>query len=196
MMATSEGGGTRSKGFTLLGALAFVEERYGEEARWKLLPEVDEESRQILTGPILPSGWYPFRAQVGLYEAIDRVFGAGDLALCWEIGKFTCDYEMKSIHKVFLKLANLELWIRSSGLMWGRYYSDGRLEVEEIDASEGAIRIVDFKPLSKAFCYDFGGWLHRTLELNNRQSVEVEHSECVLDGAGACRYVGRWDRVA
>jgi hypothetical protein len=194
MIAPLAIGNTGSKGFTLLGALAFVEARFGEEAKWKLAASVDEETHGSLVGAILPSGWYPFRTQVSLYEAIDRVFGKGDLEMCREIGKLTCDYEMKSIHKVYLKLASLELWVRSSGLMWGRYYSEGRLEVQEIGETEGALRIVDFDPLSKAFCYDFGGWLHRTLELNKREDVTVEHPECVPDGADACSYVGRWSR--
>ena len=181
-----------SKGFTLLGALAFAESRFGSDARISLLPELDSETHALVVGSILPSGWYPFRSQVGLYEAIDRVFGAGDLALCWEIGKFTCEYEMKLIHKAFLKMASLDLWIRSSGLMWGRYYSRGGLEVDNIGPAGGRLAVVDFGPISKAFCYDFGGWLHRTLKLNKREDVSVEHVECVLDGASSCVFEGRW----
>lgn len=185
---------TNSKGFTLQGALTFVEERYGKDAREPLLEALDEESREVLEGSILSSGWYPFRIQVGLYEAIDQVFGSGDLSLCWEIGKFTCEHEMTTIHKMFLRLASLELWVKSAGLMWGRYYSDGGLEIESIGDDEGKVHVVDFDPVSKAFCYDFGGWLHRTLELNKREDVTVEHSECVLDGAATCSYMGRWTR--
>ena len=183
---------TNSKGFTLLGALAFIDERYGGDARQRVIASMDAASRSVLSQSILTSGWYPFRVQVGLYEAIDRVLGDGDLALCWEIGEYTCEREMTTIHKMFLRLASLELWIKSAGLMWGRYYSQGGLDVEEIGDRQGAVRVVDFDPLSKAFCYDFGGWLPRTLELNKRTEVSVEHSECVLDGAPHCRYVGRW----
>ena len=189
-------GDINSKGFTLQGALAFVEECHGADARASVLKALDVESRGILSQPVLTSGWYPFRVQVALYEAIDRVLGDGDLSLCWEIGRFTCELEMTTIHKMFLKLASLELWVKSASLMWGRYYSVGGLEVEGVGEEAGTIRVVDFDPLSKAFCYDFGGWLHRTLELNKRREVSVEHSECVLDGATACRYVGNWQRVS
>ena len=183
-----------SKGFTLQGALSFVEELYGLDARERVVRAMEGDAREVLSQPILTSGWYPFRVQVGLYETIDRVLGSGDLALCWEIGKYTCEHEMTTIHKMFLRLASLELWVRSAGLMWGRYYSAGGLEIEQIGDEDGCVRVVNFDPLSKAFCFDFGGWLHRTLELNNRHDVSVEHTDCVLDGAEACRYTGRWKR--
>ena len=191
MMPTKE---TSSKGFTLQGALAYVDERYGAAVRSRVVEALDEESRAILLQRVFSSGWYPFRVQVALYEAIDRVLGSGDLSLCWEIGKFTCEHEMTTIHKMFLRMASLELWVKSAGMMWGRYYNAGSLEIEEIGDDAGTVRVVDFDPLSKAFCYDFGGWLHRTLELNKCNDVTVEHSECVLDGASACRYIGRWTR--
>lgn len=186
------GASIRSKGFTLKSALAFVESRYGEKELARVFEEVDSESRAILAGPPLASTWYPFRTQVGLYEAIDRVFGDGDLALCWEIGKFTSEHELESIHKLFLKLGSLAMWIRGAGRMWGVYYSVGGLRADEIGEDGGTVTVTEFNPISKAFCYDFGGWLHRTIELSGRSDVEVEHHECVLDGAEACRYLGRW----
>ncbi len=148
----------------------------------------------MLDERILPSVWYPFAIQVRLYETIDRLLGSGDLELCWEIGKFTSEYEMKRIHKAFLRVAGLDLWVRTAGLMWGRYYNRGRLEVDDIGPRHGRIRVVRFNPISKAFCYDFGGWLHRTVELAGFDRVTVRHDACLLDGADACRYSGEWSQ--
>lgn len=182
-----------SKGFTLRSALAYVEHEWGEEGVARVQAASAEEDRAILEGRILPSSWYPFGVQVRLYETIDRLFGDGDLGLCWEIGKFTSQFEMKLIHKAFLRVAGLDLWVQTAGLMWGRYYNRGRLEVEDIGATSGVVRVSEFNPLSKAFCYDFGGWLHRTVELAGYTAVRIEHRECRLDGAETCRYLGRWE---
>ena len=190
--AIPDGTSIRSKGFTLKSGLAFVESTYGPGGVARVLEEIDDESRAVLAGPPLASAWYPFPVQVALYETIDRVFGDGDLSLCWEIGKFTSEHELNTIHKIFLKFGSLAMWIRSAGRMWGVYYSIGGLRAEEIGEDGGTVTVTDFNPVSKAFCYDFGGWLQRTIELSGRTEVEVEHHECVLDGAEACRYVGRW----
>ncbi len=187
-----DAGDLRSKGFTLKGALAFVESRWGEQGRQRLLDASSAEDQAVLRGRILPSTWYPFRIQVGLYETIDRLFGRGDLELCWEVGKFTSENELKTIHKAFLRVAGLDLWVRTAGLMWGRYYSAGHLRVEEIGRRSGSVLVTDFNPISKAFCFDFGGWLHRTVELANYNQVRIEHDACLLDGADACRFSGRW----
>lgn len=187
-----DGASVRSKGFTLKSGLAFVESTYGPAGVARVLEEIDGESRAVLAGPPLASAWYPFQVQVELYETIDRVFGDGDLTLCWEIGKFTSEHELKTIHKIFLKLGSLGMWIRSAARMWGVYYSVGGLRADEIGEDGGTVTVTDFNPISKAFCYDFGGWLHRTIELSGRTEVEIEHPECVLDGEEACRYLGRW----
>jgi hypothetical protein len=74
--------------------------------------------------------------------------------------------------------------------MWRRYYSAGALAIDHIGERDGKIRVVEFDPLSKAWCYDFGGWLQRTMELNGLDHVEIRHSECTLDGAPACAFEG------
>jgi len=52
---------TKSKGFTLKGALAFVEYSFGPKGVADLLEAVDEETRQVLETNVLSSSWYPFR---------------------------------------------------------------------------------------------------------------------------------------
>ncbi len=70
--------GIQSKGFTLRGAMGFVEAKYGPGSMDKVMALADPELHEALSGLIHPSAWYPFRFQVGLYEAIDRAFGRGD----------------------------------------------------------------------------------------------------------------------
>ena len=181
-----------SKGLTLLSALAYVDSRHGPSGRERLLASLDEATRAIVGGHLLASSWYPFHVQVGLYETIDRLWGKGDLALCWEVGKFTAEHEASTIHKLFLKIARLDTWLRVAGTMWGRYYNAGALELGEFGGGNGEVRVRDFHPISKAFCYDFGGWLWRTAEMSGVSGVVVRHEQCLLDGAPACVWPASW----
>jgi hypothetical protein len=54
-MPSVAGDTTRSKGFTVRGALAFVEARYGAEGKAKLLPALDAEARALVERVILSS---------------------------------------------------------------------------------------------------------------------------------------------
>lgn len=182
----------QSKGFTLRSALAFVEARWGASGRERLLAALAPELREILSRTILSSSWYPFRHQVTLYETIDRIFGRGDFALCHEIGRFTSEHELTTIHKLFLKVASLELWMKSAGMMWGVYYSAGRLSATEFGPGSGVLTVAEFNPVSSAFCEDFAGWLERTAEMSGKKDVAVRHAACVLTGAPACRYEATW----
>ena len=191
-MATVPGDQTKSKGFTVRGALAYVESRHGAEGKAKLLPALDAETRGFAERIVLSSEWVPFRVQVHLYEAIDRVFGNGDFALCWQVGRFTSEYEMSTINQLFLKLGKLEHWMRAAGLMWNRYYSSGKLDVGEFTKKSGTLFVRDFDPISRAFCMDLAGWFERTAELSGERDLRLVHSECVLAGGKDCVYQASW----
>jgi len=182
-----------SKGFTVKGALAFVEKRWGTAGTARVIAALDPESARIAGSLVLSSQWVPFRTQVALYEAVDRTFGKGDFALCWDIGRFTSEYEMNTVNLVFLRLGKLEHWFHAASRMWRRYYSEGALDVEGFGPGTGTIVTSGFDPLSRAFCIDFSGWLQRTVELSGLTRVKVEHQRCMLAGGGACAFRGTWD---
>lgn len=182
----------RSKGFTLKGALAFAEARFGPGSRERLLDGAPPELTEVLRSTVLASAWYPFAAQVALYEAIDRTFGRGDLALCRDIGRFTAEAEASALHKLILKFASLEAWLKAAGGMWGQYYNTGRLVTEGFSPDGGGVRIAEFNPVSKAFCMDFSGWLEKTAELSGKRGAAVTHAACLLDGREACVYRATW----
>lgn len=181
-----------SKGFTLRGAMSFVEARFGPGSMEKVMGLVEPDLREALSGPIHPSSWYPFRFQVGLYEAIDRAFGRGDFALCREIGRHTAESEANTFHKVLIKLASLKSWLKVAGSMWGMYYSLGKLGVVEMGDTGGTMSVTSFHPISKAFCEDFSGWLQKTAEMSGKKGVAITHTQCLLDGAPACLYRATW----
>jgi len=180
------------KGTTLKAALAFVEARFGSEGIERLTVELGADEARMVKGMVLSGGKYPLAKLVAVYEAIDRVFGRGDLALCWDIGKFAGDYEVNLLHKVFLNVARLEYWLKISGASWRFYYSHGKLTAA-IEPGKGYVRLGEFNPISKAFCYRFGGWIHAIIELSRKTGVAVRHTECVLDGKPLCVWEGRWD---
>ncbi len=183
----------KSKGYTLRGRLAFIEQRYGAERIPEVLARLDEEERKVLSHPFSPSSWYPLRYQVNLSAAIDQVLGKGDLQLCWEIGRFTAEFELSTIHQIFLKLGKPQHLLKMGALVWGRYYSAGRLAVESKGDCAAVGVVHDFDPLHRAFCMDFAGWMERTLELTGAVKVAIRHTACRLEHAPACRFEGSWE---
>src|SRR5512140_1410165 len=182
----------KSKGFTLEGALAFVEAQHGPEGVQRLVAALDPAAREVLGGVILPSNWYPFAFLVGLYAAIDRTFGRGDLSLCKHIGRFTAEHELSTVHRATLRLTTLSLWLRIAGPLWRQYYSAGGVTAKDFKDGSCTVLVEDFNPTGKAFCQVLTGWFQRVTELNGKRAVTVTHPECVLEGHGACRYEATW----
>ncbi len=185
-------GGIRSKGYTLKGALAYVVDRHGDEALKRVLDVLDGDLASLLASRVVPSEWYPFEYQVRFYEAVDRVLGRGDLSLCWQIGRFTAEFELTTIHKIFMKVGGPRRLLSLSGMLWNRYYSVGKLDVQSLDNRGAKATVRDFHPISRAFCFDLAGWMERTLELSGGKDIHLVHSECVIQGANACVYEGSW----
>ncbi len=92
---------------------------------------------------------------------------------------------------VFLKMLSLQYWLKMAGATWRMYYSDGIL-VPRIGDNEGDITLSAFNPISKAFCYRFGGWVWHVVELSKHKNVIMKHTACVLDGDPACVWSGTW----
>jgi hypothetical protein len=182
----------RSKGFTIVSAREFVNERFGEESWKKVVAEIDPAYRDTISSSILASNWNPFELQVAVYTAVDRIFGKGDFQLCRDIGRFSADREHTTIHKATIKLGGLKIWMKLSSLMWNQYHSAGKMACTELDESGGKVLVTDFNPIQKSFCYDLAGWIERTMELAGKKNVTIEHPQCLLDGHPACVYEGRW----
>ncbi len=179
-------------GTTIRATLAFLDARSTPDKRRAVINRLSQPSRAVITGTVLSSSHYPLRSLVELMEATDAELGRGDLALCWEIGKAAGDYEVNALHRVFLAIASLDFWFRIGGSMWRSYYSHGKMTNEEMGKTGGRAVLSEFNPISKAFCYRFGGWLWRICELAKKQHVSITHTECVLDGHPSCVWVGTW----
>jgi hypothetical protein len=179
-------------GTTIKATLAFLEERYDQGKRQRVITRLSPASRDVAVGTVLASSHYPLRALVELAEATDAECARGDLSLCAEMGRFACDYEVKTLHRVFLTIASLDYWFRIAGSMWKTYYSAGHMAPENFTSTGGRLRLDEFNPISKAFCYRFGGWAHRICELSRLSGVAIVHSQCLLDGAPACVWDATW----
>jgi hypothetical protein len=144
-------------GTTICATLAFIDTHETPEKRRTVIGRLSPPSRPVVGGTVLSSSHYPLRSLVELMEATDAELGCGDLALCRDMGKAAGDYEVKTLHRVFLAIASLDFWFRIAGSMWRTYHSHGRMTHEDTGKSGARAVLAGFDPISMAFCYRFGG---------------------------------------
>ncbi|HEY2747706.1 MAG TPA: hypothetical protein VGL86_23955 [Polyangia bacterium] len=178
------------KGSVLRARLRYVEERGGEDGHRRFIDALAPSTRAIVDERILASGWYPFAAFIDICEVIDRQLGAGDLALCDELGRYGCDANLPTLYKIFFRMADVLYIVRRAAAAWRVNYDEGSMTVVGEGDHEVTLRMEVPAP-HRAHCLSVRGWIVRAGELSGAKDVRVDE-RCRLNGAPHCQFELRW----
>ncbi len=172
---------------------AFVRERFGADGVRRLREHASRELVQILDGKSSGGGWVPFSRQVEATELVDRLFGAGDLALAVELGAFVATHDAGVWKSLFMRAVPPALMARIVPSLWAHYYRHGgALRMQITGASSMAILVVGFPLPHRAHCLAMAGWARATLEHGPRTGVQVSEQSCRTRGEEACEFHVTW----
>lgn len=180
------------KGSALLARLQFVRERYGIAGQTRLFQALSAPDQAFLQGSLLPHTWAPYSLFVALSAEIDRLFGKGDLALCYEMGRYAAEVNLPTLYKIFYRL-NSPLYIfRKAARLWEVHYDSGRMVPVQEREDRMRLRILDFEQPHRAHCLSVKGWAARSVEMSGAQIVEMSEDRCRLWGDSACEMWLTW----
>ena len=184
------------KGAAIVARLRFVRERFGQEGYARLLAVLDASldagMRARLAGRILPHEWVPFALFVGINVEADRLFGQGDLKLCYEMGRYSAEVNLPSLYRVFYRLGTPMFIFRKAARLWDVHYTSGKLT--PIEERPGVIRldIADFAEPHRAHCMSVLGWAARSVELSGGKLRQAEETRCRTRGDEVCALALEW----
>jgi hypothetical protein len=178
------------KGTALRARLRFVEERAGVDGYRRFVDALTPATRALVDDRILASGWYPFAAFIEICTVIDDQLGAGDLALCDELGRYGCDANLPTLYKIFFRMADVRYIIRRAAAAWRVNYDEGSMAVVAEGDHVVTLRMEVPTP-HRAHCLSVRGWIVRAGELSGAKDVRVDES-CRLHGDPHCQFELRW----
>lgn len=180
------------KGSAYLSTLAFIDSQFGPGARERVLARLSDEDRALFDGLMLPIRWYPLAPFPRLLRAMEAEFGRGDLTLVTERGSWAAIHDMKTVHKVLLKLVNTNWVIEKAMRLWPNFHTSGRWESHR--ESERAARAVlhDLGVVDEAMCATLKGWIIGLLTLAGVKQSHVDHPRCRARGDESCVYQVTW----
>jgi predicted hydrocarbon binding protein len=178
----------RVKGLVLKTRIDYVRKTYGDEAWGKLVASLSPQARAAVRGDVLVSTWYPLSVSVEMLVAIDQMFGAGDLALCREMGRHSARIALSSVYKSFSIEKDMHFVNRMTPLIWNQYYDSGEMTIETTKG-RACIRIRGFAEPHPALCLGILGWLEGANEAWGVEDVKVEETTCSTRGQGCCTFV-------
>jgi hypothetical protein len=179
------------KGTVFQSVRMFAERQFGFDAPDRLLSELPSADRDLLVG-INALGWYPVEPILRYHHALDRVYGAGDLSLCEQAGRFSAGWAMSTVLKVFVRFRTPNWLVERATSVWGRYHDSGRWEISSPSPNRIQGDLYDFAVRDRAFCARLRGWLTGAMELTGGEHATVVETMCACRGADHCSFSLTW----
>ena len=181
------------KGSALASRVLWVQLGHGAAGMARLRASASEGLGDTLDTGIAKARWYPLRQFFELNTLIDRIFGAGDLALVRELGRHGADANLTTIYRLFYKVGTTHWILGRAVRLWSAHYDSGFLEVVTRGTRAAVLRIHNFALPDRTHCLSVTGWCERSIELSGGKSVTVVESKCRTRGDDVCQLDASWE---
>ncbi len=183
----------RVKGTTIAGRLAFARARGGDALVEEILSRLSNRAEaEDLRFTALRSSWYDFRTYVEISEELDRRFGRGDGSLLPQMAGDVAQADLRTVYKVFFRIASPHYIIGKCTTVWRQYYDSGEMLLTETADNFARFEVRDFELPHRTHCLCVLGWMQRTLELTGVKNAKVVHERCRVTGAPSCVFAATW----
>ncbi len=163
----------------------------GDEAVESVLPQLSERVRTLVVNGPLETQWYPFDDLIELMVTTDKVCGTGDLSLCHDMGRFSCETNLTGIYRIFFRFGSLNFILKRAAKAFRAQYDSGSMEVVESGPGLCRLRLNDFPKPHRAHCIGIGGWMMRAGELTGESVVEQKEL-CRAKGDDCCEWTWQY----
>jgi hypothetical protein len=180
------------KGVVLIARRDFVLEKYGEEGWGRVLQAMDGEHRSVLEKELLSFSWYPFETNTVLDDLICRTLASGDPAIYREMGRYSAEKNLKSVHSTFVRGEGPHGLLRSAAPILHVYYDEGTRTYRRTGETSCVLTTTGGRCYSRSDCETNLGWFERAIEICGGSNVEVREPACRVSGAPSCEYHLSW----
>jgi predicted hydrocarbon binding protein len=175
-----------------LSTFAFMEHRFGAEAKQLVVRHLSVEDRELLSGIMLPITWYPLAPFGRLLRVMDGQLGKGDFSLVAERGEWTATRDLQTLRRAVLKFVTIPWIIQKGASLWPQFHDTGRWEVRHVEGDRAVAELHDLGVVDEAICASIRGWIIGMAKLSGTRHVDVRHPTCRAKGDPACVYEVRW----
>lgn len=185
----------RVRGSLVASRLAFIANRWGEQARVAVIGQLlPEEARR--TGSVAIDGdWFDYETIVTIDAHITHVLAPDSSATAIEAGWFAAEHNYRRVAKQLAQLEPDRL-VERLGRLSAQLQDFVQFEYEEIgraDENRGSAYVFTYTlPVTPFYCAAMLGYYSRMLELLGLRVIGVGESSCGGEGDGPHRYEIWW----
>lgn len=180
------------KGIAVASIPKFVQHDF--ESRFKeWIDSLSKESQTIMKGTILMSNWYPMQEAViePTSKICDLFYGYQNQG-AWDAGRFSADYALKGIYKIFVKFGSPEFLIKRASRIMTTYYRPSKLSVPETSSGKAKVHISEFTEPNQFVELRIAGWIERALEISGCKEPDVKITYSLTRGDSITEITAKW----
>ena len=172
----------------------FIKDKFGDKGFEKWLTKLEPEIQKIYTSIISVNKWYNIKEVfVEPTKILCDMFYDGDFKAAWEFGRFSAEYGLKGVLKVFVKLASVKYFITRASVVIPNYYKPMTMEVITNEKGYALLQIPHFPGIHKIVELRIAGWMERALEITgNTKELFIEITKSLADGDECTEFTVKW----
>jgi hypothetical protein len=180
------------KGTAIIPIVKFAESKFGA-TNYEWTKSLSGPSAEIMK-TVLSSSWYPLQEAIiePTVKLCDLVYGGKDEG-AFEIGKFSADFGLKGVYKLFVKLGSPSFIISKGSSILGTYYKDSVMDLVEEKKNSSLLRITRFPGIHKVVELRIAGWMQRSLEICGCKDIKVNMPKLLSRGDAYTEYMVTWN---
>ena len=156
----------------------FVVSRFGRESLEEWISTLPIEARGEFSDGILSFRWYPLKDMLVVPTLrVCQLFYNGNTRGALEIGRFSAEYALRGIYKLFLKVRSPEFLMQRASRILPTYYKPSAMEVVETSRGRTTVRITDFKEMDEIIELRIKGWIEKALEIAGGRNITCSISQ-------------------
>ncbi len=179
----------KAKGTTVINAIKAL--RLKKDLARTVLPK---HLHRYLEERIMVSSWYPEEDLFEILHALAKILPDPGMDTYEFMGRIVARTDLGGIHAHLIRLGDPATTLRRASFTWGLYHDTGKKDVVESGDDYVVTEIAGYEHPSRENCGTIKGWNHELAVMAGGKDVKVVHTECVLDGASACRFRVTWAR--
>ena len=181
------------KGTAIATVPLFIKERFGEGGLNQWTDALTPEACKVYQASVLVSSWYPLKeVLIQPLRKMCDLFYAGDLKGARESGRFSADYSLKGIYKIFVKLGSPEFMVRRAGTILPMYYTPSEMKVVESRKGQGIMQITKFPDMDQVLEIRIAGWMERAIEISGGKQPNIKITRSLTAGDPLSEFLATW----
>jgi hypothetical protein len=171
------------KGTAIAAIPEYVKRTYGEAAYCKWLGSLSKDSKRIFGSTIRLSDWLPIKeAYLEPTATVCQLFFGGDFKGAWELGRFSADYALGGVYRMFLWLPSVKFFIGRASTVLATYMRPCASQVVSVEDGRALVRVTELPGRHPLIEQRIAGWVQRALEIHGCKNVTVAITSSLAAG--------------